>query len=33
MFLLGFGRNVVREAVRSKASWFVMDFEEIIDVL
>lgn len=30
---IGFGGNVVREMVQSKASWFVMDFQEIINVL
>jgi len=30
---IGFGGNVVREAVKSRASWFVTDFQEIIRVL
>jgi len=30
---IGFGGNVVRETVKSKACWFVMDFQEIIRVL
>lgn len=30
---IGYGGNVVRPAVKSGASWFVTDFNELIDVL
>ena len=33
LFLLGFGGNVVREIVRANSSWFVTDFQDLIDVL
>ncbi|CAG9832283.1 unnamed protein product [Diabrotica balteata] len=30
---IGYGGNVIRQAVKSKAKWFITDFNEIIDVL
>lgn len=30
---LGYGGNVIREEVKSKAKWFVTDFKELIDAL
>ncbi|XP_026290263.1 phosphoserine phosphatase [Frankliniella occidentalis] len=30
---IGFGGNVVREEVRSRAKWFVSDFKDLIDAL
>lgn len=29
----GYGGNVIREVVKTKAKWFVTDFNEIIEVL
>jgi predicted TIM-barrel fold metal-dependent hydrolase len=31
--LSGYGGNVVREEVKSKAKWFVTDFKELINAL
>ncbi|XP_028131477.1 phosphoserine phosphatase [Diabrotica virgifera virgifera] len=30
---IGYGGNVIRQAVKSKAKWFITDFNEIIEVL
>uniref|UniRef100_A0A0B7A049 Phosphoserine phosphatase n=1 Tax=Arion vulgaris TaxID=1028688 RepID=A0A0B7A049_9EUPU len=30
---IGYGGNVVREKVKNKASWFVTDFKQLIDIL
>jgi len=30
---IGFGGNVVREEVKSKAKWYVKDFRELINAL
>jgi phosphoserine phosphatase len=30
---IGFGGNVIREAVKAKSDWFVTDFQELIDAL
>ncbi|XP_049779069.1 phosphoserine phosphatase isoform X1 [Schistocerca cancellata] len=30
---IGFGGNVVREAVKAKAQWYVTDFKELLDAL
>jgi hypothetical protein len=31
VFRLGYGGNVIREEVKSKAKWFVTDFKELIN--
>ncbi|CAH0561408.1 unnamed protein product [Brassicogethes aeneus] len=30
---IGYGGNVIRQAVKSKAKWYVTDFNEVIDVI
>jgi len=30
---IGYGGNVVREAVKEKAAWFVTDFQQLIAAL